>query len=122
MSYWKTRLYEYVEYGEYGELSEYQYRIFGISETNSGVQLKSYGDFGSRTFPVKLGFPQVITPTKNGKFLFYPQSIDSGNYKEKVSKPFAIEEWHHDEDLTRSSIIFPVNFTNENFDLWILKA
>ena len=97
----------------------YLYKIFGISETNSALQLKSYGVFGSRTFPVEFRFPQVITSMKNGKFLFYPQSIDLRKYK-KLSKSF-VEEWHYNEGLTRLPINFPVNFTGEEKTLWIYE-
>ena len=103
------------------EYDEYQDKIFGISETNSGVELKYYGGFWTRTFPVNFRFPQVITSMKNGEFLFYPEFIDLGNNEEKVLKSFAIEKWHYNESLTRSSIIFPVNLTDKNGNLWIFK-
>ena len=103
------------------EYDEYQDKIFGISETNSGVELKYYGGFWTRNFPVNFRFPQVITSMKNGEFLFYPEFIDLGNNEEKVLKSFAIEKWHYNESLTRSSITFPVNLTDKNGNLWIFK-
>ena len=103
--------------------SESRYKIFGISETNSAPQLKSYGNFGSLTSPVRFRFPQVITPMNNGKYLFYPQYIDLPlRYEEKVCKSFVVEEWHYNDGLIRSPINFPVNFTDEEWNLWIFKT
>ena len=98
-----------------------QYKIFGMSETKTGLKLKSYGDFGSPTFAEKLTFPQVITSMKNGKYLFYPQSYIRSDSQEKVLT-IDVEEWQENEDWTRSPVDFPVNFNDEREALWIFKV
>ena len=99
----------------------FQYKIFGISETDETLKIKSYGDFGSPTSAEWLSFPQFITPMKNERYLLHPQSWKQRGHQEKFSK-IAVEEWQHNEDWNRSPFSFPENFFDESFNLWIFKV
>ena len=90
-------------------------------ETNKALKLKSYGNFGTPTFAVMLNFPQFITPMKNGKYLLFPQYIIPPDHEKKVLN-IVVEEWQLDEDWNRSSINFPLNFTEEKEAFWIFKV
>merc|ERR1712227_107930 len=97
------------------DLQKYQYKIFGISENNTALRLKFYGDFGSPTFiesRFNPSFPDVITPMKDGKYLFYQQSFYRLDFPEEVLR-IDVEEWEKNEDWNRSCIILPFNFTDE---------
>ena len=110
----KEYQYQYQEY-------QYQFKIFGISERNTALKLKFYGDFGSPTLFEIVSFPDVITSMKNGKFLFYQQSSHRQDFPEEVLR-IDVEKWQQNEDWNRSVINFSFNFTDETEVFWIFKV
>ena len=102
---------------------QYKYKIFGISERNAALKLKFYGGFGSPNLYYQKSptFPGIITPMKNGKYLFYQQSFFRWENSEKVLR-IEVEEWEQNEDWNRSLINFPLNFTEETKVSWIFKV
>ena len=58
-------------------------------ESKTALKVKFYGDFGSSTHIDTVSFPDVITSMKNGKYLFYKQSLDD---KKLVLNVISIDE------------------------------
>ena len=101
----------------------YQYKIFEISDTNSALELISFGDFGP-SIVAELRFPQVIKSMKNGRFIFHPQSfslsLSEQNFPNTDISKIDVEEWQQNEDWTRSFLNFPVDFTDMG-EIWIFQ-
>ena len=83
-------------------------------------------------FVESLSFPDVLTPMKNGQYLFYPQSVITDQWaipdyipeqvKGKLKVRIDVEEWEKNEDWNRSCINLPFNFFDERESLLIFKV
>ena len=65
-------------------------------------------------------FPDIITPMKNGKFIFFSEKTWRYDFNYSTYEFFdLIEIWEMNDTLSQSVMVLPLNLTHDFDYLWI---
>ena len=88
-----------------------RYNIYELKENNGAMQWDYLSNFKwLKSFRQSLTFPQIISPMKNGKFIFYSQFYDR-DYSAILDyyDYYIMEVWDIKQNFTQSRLEFPID-------------
>ena len=95
------------------------YEIYELVQERSVMIWKNFAKYGHIKYEME--FPKIITPMKNGKFVFFPQKNSKVFWEDESYLNF-IEIWKKNDTLSKSSMVLPSNLTNDSqFSSWTRK-
>ena len=93
--------------------------IYEHLEKEGIMEWNYVGNFGGPN--QLLFFPPVIKSIENEKFIFYPRETTTENFYYEITCSENLELWEKNENLTRSTLEFPINIPPTISNVWILQ-
>lgn len=80
-----------------------RHNIYELKENNGAMQWDYLSNF--KWLENNLSFPEIISPMKNGKFIFYSQYYD----KDYEGLDYIMEVWDIHQNFTQSRLELPID-------------